>query len=203
MTNTGHTVTLKLQKGLHLQGGGLTEMYIAHKMAFHWGSVDIIGSEHLLEGRRYPMEVQIYHYSYKFTSEQLAWKKGHSLVVVAYFVQTGVIENSAFHEIINNLRMINFKDNQYRVKNWNLEAFLPRNRSCFITYRGSVTFPPCREGVTWIILWETVHISTGQVCLKYFALCCLSTAREDREYYWETTSDHFSRSTTEGSTVPV
>ncbi|NDC51456.1 MAG: carbonic anhydrase family protein [Burkholderiaceae bacterium] len=44
----------------------------------------------------------------------------------------------------------------------NPNQFLPENRSYF-TYIGSLTEPPCTEGVTWIVMKNPVLVSAQQV----------------------------------------
>ena len=44
----------------------------------------------------------------------------------------------------------------------NLGALLPANRS-YYTYMGSLTTPPCSEGVLWMVMKEPVQMSTEQI----------------------------------------
>ena len=44
----------------------------------------------------------------------------------------------------------------------NPAALLPGNRSCYM-YMGSLTAPPCTEGVTWFVLKIPVDISPEQI----------------------------------------
>jgi carbonic anhydrase len=46
--------------------------------------------------------------------------------------------------------------------NLNLDSLLPPYRS-FFHYTGSMTSPPCTEGVTWLVLSNLVHASKAQV----------------------------------------
>ena len=46
----------------------------------------------------------------------------------------------------------------------NLTALLPANRS-YYTYMGSLTTPPCSEGVLWMVMKEPVQVSTEQIAI--------------------------------------
>lgn len=41
--------------------------------------------------------------------------------------------------------------------------FLPKNRSKFYTYEGSLTTPDCNENVGWIVFEEPILINKDQV----------------------------------------
>ena len=41
--------------------------------------------------------------------------------------------------------------------------FLPKNREHFYTYEGSLTTPPCTEGVQWVVLKESIELSKDQI----------------------------------------
>jgi len=46
---------------------------------------------------------------------------------------------------------------------------LPRHRKHFYTYAGSLTTPPCREGINWYVLTEPITMSEAQLLqLKSF-----------------------------------
>jgi carbonic anhydrase len=45
-----------------------------------------------------------------------------------------------------------------------LEQLLPANRS-YYTYMGSLTTPPCSEGVLWLVMKEPVTVSTEQIAI--------------------------------------
>uniref|UniRef100_A0A3Q3KIA3 Alpha-carbonic anhydrase domain-containing protein n=1 Tax=Monopterus albus TaxID=43700 RepID=A0A3Q3KIA3_MONAL len=61
MKNTGKTVAIMLKDDYFVRGAGLPGRFKAEKVEFHWGpSNGSEGSEHSINGRRYPVEVNGY-----------------------------------------------------------------------------------------------------------------------------------------------
>lgn len=44
--------------------------------------------------------------------------------------------------------------------------FFEANRNTYFRYQGSLTTPPCTEGIIWNVFTETILTSVNQVCLK-------------------------------------
>uniref|UniRef100_A0A674PMI4 protein-tyrosine-phosphatase n=1 Tax=Takifugu rubripes TaxID=31033 RepID=A0A674PMI4_TAKRU len=64
MKNTGKTVAIMLKDDYFIRGAGLPGRFKAEKVEFHWGpSNGSEGSEHSINGRRFPVEMQIYTYN--------------------------------------------------------------------------------------------------------------------------------------------
>lgn len=51
-------VVLQVGSGMSVSGGGLPDVYHTIQLHFHWGGPATNGSEHTVDRRRYPMEVQ-------------------------------------------------------------------------------------------------------------------------------------------------
>lgn len=45
----------------------------------------------------------------------------------------------------------------------NLQALLPANNLSYVSYAGSLTTPPCTEGVLWTLMTNTQKLSLAQV----------------------------------------
>ncbi|MRI83410.1 MAG: carbonic anhydrase [Nitratiruptor sp.] len=106
-------------------------------------------SEHTLQGRSFPMEAHFVHQS-----------PSGELLVVALFFEEGHY-NKALEKILNDL------DGHVGVKSHLKEMFNPGElfprKLDYYRYSGSLTTPPCSEGVRWIVLKERVEASQDQI----------------------------------------
>lgn len=67
----------------YLSGGLLGDFYEAMAVHFHWGSPQQKGSEHLLNGRRYDLEMHIVHRNTRYQSDEEARNQTDGLAVLA------------------------------------------------------------------------------------------------------------------------
>lgn len=139
--NNGHTVQVNYDQGSSIKVNGVD--YQLAQFHFH------TPSEHTLGGKSFGMELHLVHKN----------DKGE-LAVVGVLLEEGK-ENAAFKTIWQNLPKK--ADEKKSVKaNVNADELLPKTRSYF-TYGGSLTTPPCSEGVTWIVLKTPVQMSKKQL----------------------------------------
>jgi len=64
LTNTTYivaTFNLDGASSVMTSGGGLEYIYDLVQFHFHWGATNDAGSEHLVEGKSYPLEVRLLH----------------------------------------------------------------------------------------------------------------------------------------------
>ena len=142
--NTGHSIQLDLHAGGTMRVGG--KQYDALQLHFHHPS------EHLLNGRRFPMETHIVHQGPDGT-----------LGVLAIFFETGKA-NPAFQRVLD--AMPSDKNQTRQVADAVVRAsdFLPpANQRSFYRYEGSLTTPPCSETVDWVVLSQPVQVSREQI----------------------------------------
>lgn len=114
-------------------------------------------SEHLLEGLAYPMELHLVH----------KHAEGH-VVVIGLLVKIGAkneelaragdwIEQRLGHRLPEKGEEIS------GALELDVSKILPKNTSHYYLYQGSLTTPPCTEGVQWIVLKEPIEVSDQQV----------------------------------------
>ncbi|WP_127471034.1 carbonic anhydrase [Thiomicrorhabdus aquaedulcis] len=107
-------------------------------------------SEHTLEGFSYPMEMQIVHKD----------GDGQALILSVLF-QEGA-ENEWLSAVLANVPKKGTKMKSLGDINLNPGYFLPADMQ-FYQYSGSLTTPPCTEGVRWQVFKQPVEASTQQI----------------------------------------
>lgn len=106
-------------------------------------------SEHEVNGMHYPVEI---HFVNKTADGKLA--------VVGVFVKRGA-ENAAWKPFIDNMLKADATAENTKVElDW--KAMLPANKTT-MRYTGSLTTPPCTEGVAWNIFTAPIEMSGDQI----------------------------------------
>ncbi|XP_035514250.1 carbonic anhydrase-like [Morone saxatilis] len=165
--NTGHTVKINLmEEEVEVTGGGLSETYSTIQFHFHWSSEEHNqGSEHMIDGHRYAMEMHIVSLKKGLTVEE-AVQDSEGIAVLAFFINateddenmsgpwsnltsyltdiTGAAVDISHHFSINDL-----------IGNVNLTKFY--------RYMGSLTTPNCSEAVVWTVFKEPINVSKNLI----------------------------------------
>jgi carbonic anhydrase len=140
--NNGHTIQINYEGGDELIIGN--ETYALVQYHFH------NQSEHTVKGRHYPMEMHLVH---KAASGKLA--------VIGVFIEEGA-HNAAFDPIWSNLPKQKGVETHYPHVNVDVDQLLPANRASY-RYDGSLTTPPCSEGVRWLVMTTPIQLSSEQI----------------------------------------
>ncbi|XP_044531618.1 receptor-type tyrosine-protein phosphatase gamma [Gracilinanus agilis] len=165
MKNTGKTVAILLKDDYFISGAGLPGRFKAEKVEFHWGhSNGSAGSEHSINGRRFPVEMQIYFYNPDdFDSFQTAISENRIIGAVAVFFQVSQRDNPALDPIIHGLKGVVHHEKETFLDPFVLRDLLPASLGSYYRYTGSLTTPPCSEIVEWIVFRRPVPISYHQM----------------------------------------
>ncbi|XP_019804691.2 carbonic anhydrase 9 isoform X2 [Tursiops truncatus] len=162
LRNNGHTVQLSLPPGLEMALGPGQE-YRALQLHLHWGAAGRPGSEHTVGGHRFPAEIHVVHLSTAFAKADEALGRPGGLAVLAAFLQEGPEENSAYEQLLSHLGEIAEEDSETWVPGLDVSALLPSDLSRYFRYEGSLTTPPCAQGVIWTVFNQTVKLSAKQL----------------------------------------
>ena len=139
--NNGHTVQVNYDEGSSIEVDGVK--YDLLQFHFHGPS------EHTVKGEFSDMEMHLVHRD-----------KDGNLAVVGVMMEVGT-ENEALSGVWANLP--EEKSDAMTVKGAvEAEKLLPKDRS-YYTYSGSLTTPPCTEGVKWLVLKNPVQLSGEQI----------------------------------------
>ncbi|XP_064613112.1 carbonic anhydrase 14-like [Liolophura sinensis] len=163
MINSGKAVQVELSGTQYIEDGGLNGRYIAIQFHFHWGSESSRGSEHVLNMRRFPMELHIVHYAQKYGNLSTAIGKSDGLAVLSFLFETTEEENLEFDSLASHLTNISEPGQSVEVDEFCLKTIFPGDLRKFYRYLGSLTTPPCQESVIWTIFSDTVKISKRQM----------------------------------------
>lgn len=141
--NNGHTMQVNFDSGSFIRIGN-------HKydlLQFHYHSP----SEHLTNEKNYPLEIHFVHKS----------QKGE-LAVLGVFVKEGHA-NGAYRKFLEHLpKKAQEKFDGKKTEVVNADNLLPSTKTLF-RYDGSLTTPPCSEGVLWNVFHEPIEMSAEQI----------------------------------------
>jgi carbonic anhydrase len=143
VVDNGHTVQVAFS-------GGANKVTIAGKdytlLQFHFHRP----SEHTIAGKRYPLEVHLVH---RASDGQLA--------VLGVLFETGSADNAALAPIFDSVAQATATPAAVAPA-IDPAALLPTDRSGW-AYQGSLTTPPCTEGVAWHVYAQPLSVSAAQV----------------------------------------
>ena len=143
LTNNGHTIQIAADSGSTLRIGA-DEFRLAQ---FHFHSP----SEHTLDGRSYPMEAHFVHVD----------AEGHPAVVAGVLIRVGK-PNAALAEAFAHLPAHAGETSDLPGALIDQAQVLP-TRKVYISYAGSLTTPPCSEGIRWCVLTTPIEMSKEQI----------------------------------------
>ena len=139
--NNGHTVEVVYDPGSSFSVDGDT--YELKQFHFH------SPSEHTVDGQFAAIELHMVHET----------ADGKS-AVVAVLINQGAA-NPAFMPVWRHLPATETAETTYDIK-VNAADFLPADQTTF-RYAGSLTTPPCTEGVSWFVMIHPVEMSGEQI----------------------------------------
>uniref|UniRef100_A0A8C2XJB8 Protein tyrosine phosphatase receptor type G n=1 Tax=Cyclopterus lumpus TaxID=8103 RepID=A0A8C2XJB8_CYCLU len=165
MKNNGKTVAIMLKDEYFVRGAGLPGRFKAEKLEFHWGPNNgSEGSEHSINGHRYPVEMQIYMYnSDDFDSLSAALREKRIIAAMVVFFQVGGKDNPAVDPIIHGLKGVVHHEKETVLEPFVLKDLLPSALGSYYRYTGSLTTPPCSKVVEWIIFSRPIFVSYKQL----------------------------------------
>ena len=140
--NNGHTIQIN-----YTGEASLTLGDVSYKLVqYHFHSP----SEHTVDGKHFPMEM---HMVSKSSDGRLA--------VVGVFIATGR-HNRNFDPVWANLPAKKGMETHVPAVKVDVNALVPTVRTAY-RYDGSLTTPPCSEGVKWIVMTTPIEMSSEQI----------------------------------------
>ena len=138
--NNGHAIQANVKNGSSITVDGKT----FELKQFHFHNP----SENNINNKSFPLEAHFVHAS-----------KDGKLTVVAVMFEEGA-ENKALAELWAKMPQNVGDKNPIDAKN--LDGLLPKDRD-YYRFNGSLTTPPCTEGVRWLVMKKSVTLSAAQI----------------------------------------
>ncbi|XP_061393141.1 carbonic anhydrase 2-like [Musca vetustissima] len=173
LTNNGHSVEFSVTETVDgriptITGGILKGTYEAVGVHFHWGGPGSKGSEHIIDGRQFDVEMHIVHRKTTFATMEEATQSPYGIVVLG--VMFKAVQNpDRYYPGLN--RIFNKLSN---VETYGSSTFLDGsislgqllgdlNTKNFFTYKGSLTTPGCSEAVLWHVFPDPMPIAQEHI----------------------------------------
>jgi carbonic anhydrase len=161
--NNGHTVGFKFNHVIEVLGGELNAFRVAGAH-FHWGETDETGSEHLLDGQHFPLELHIVTYDQeRYDGLMKAIHGYNSLAVLGIQYIISEEDNPALESIIDAVQKVQEPRAPVDVDDFDLSSLLPEHTDQYYRYEGSLTTPPCSQSVVWTVFKHPATISSAQL----------------------------------------
>ncbi len=140
--NNGHTieVTPTAENRIEIDGTGY------ELLQFHFHAP----AEHTMDGKSFDMEMHLVHKS-----------KDGTLAVIGVLIERGD-DHAAFNPIWAHLPAAPGEMKHIENVTLNADDLLPGVRRAY-RYDGSLTTPPCSEGVKWFVLTTPIELSQAQI----------------------------------------
>jgi len=162
--NTGKTLKFVPDYTYQIKNPLLDFDYYFLQLHFHWGATDDRGSEHLLNGQSYPLEMHLVHVKKGLTVGE-ALNDPDGLLVLGVFFE--IVPNSQAGYVFDKEleTILDAKDQlKEKVKTGIKLDFIPTLFSSnFYAYMGSLTTPPCSEVVQWLVAGQPLPITKRQL----------------------------------------
>ena len=142
IVNNGHTIQVNYDKGSSITLNGVR--YDLVQFHFH------AHSEHALAGQFEPLELHLVHKNAK-----------GGLAVVGVLLKAGA-DNPGYAAVLNNLPAAEGEPQAVSGASVDANQLLPTTRT-YWRYNGSLTTPPCTEGVQWLVMNTPVDLSDAQI----------------------------------------
>ena len=140
--DNGHTVQVNIAPGSWITVGDTRYQLLQ----FHFHKP----SEERIDGKAYALVAHLVHKS-----------EAGKLAVVAVLLDKGV-KSPLIQAVFDNLPKAKQQESRVAGIDIDLNALLPDNRA-YYSFAGSLTTPPCSEGVSWFVLKTPAQVSAEQI----------------------------------------
>ncbi|XP_052842229.1 LOW QUALITY PROTEIN: carbonic anhydrase 2 [Drosophila gunungcola] len=161
LENNGHTLLLRAVfpgRTPSIDGGDLLGRFDFREISFRWSWSNSSGSEHTVDHRHSPLEMQCLHTD----AFQDGCISSQGLLVISYLFQFSE-DNPFFDVLVQHLVAVQQAGQAVEVPPFPLGYLMPAFYTNFYSYHGSLTEPPCHRGAEWWVHPASLAISERQL----------------------------------------
>ena len=140
--NNGHTIKVDIKDGSYIKVDGIK--FELKQFHFH------TPSENQIDGKNFPLEAHFVHLS-----------KDGELAVVSVMFDIGK-DNDVISKIWDKVSKKAGIERSCALSAEAINSLLPENKR-YYRFDGSLTTPPCSEGVRWFVMQDYGEVSRGQI----------------------------------------
>ena len=127
--------------------------YAIHRFHFHWGKDNYEGSEHTIDGRKYPMEIHFVSAKQELPVHSTT-TEGDAYSVLGVMCETDSLISGG---VWDDLRIPGTYRETFTVTLTGGYAQLIPSNLDYYHYEGSLTTPPCSEVVQWFVVQTPIR----------------------------------------------
>lgn len=173
VTNTGLSVILSAkwkQERPYIQGGPFIGKYVFSNWHLHWGKNAMEGSEHLIDGVKYPAEMHVVTFKSSYLTQEAALKEQDGCATLVYLFKLQDAPNPDFQCIVEALKDIKNPGTSKKIETHLITNLVRIFTEDYLMYWGAVSTQKCTHYVMWLITRVPIGISAEQVDALRFVL---------------------------------
>lgn len=167
VTNTGLTVILSARwkrDRPFIQGGPFIDSkYVFSSWHLHWGQNSTEGSEHTIDGVRYPMEMHVVTCKGTYITQEAALNEEDGCATLVYIFQIQGSPNPDLQPIVDALNDIRQPGSSKHFKPGLIKNVVRRFTDDYYMYWGAVSTPKCSHTILWMISRIPIGVSKEQL----------------------------------------
>ncbi|XP_028175796.1 carbonic anhydrase 1-like [Ostrinia furnacalis] len=167
MTNTGYTLLIGAKwktERPYLEGGPFLSKHVLSQIHFHWGPDMMEGSDHTIDKRRYPGEMQVTFFRSEYMTQEEALRHDDGVVMICYLIKYGVNPDDRLSWVIEGFPRVQEAQTSTRIGPYPMSRLLPMFFEDYFLYWGSLsTVRGEKFTVRWLVPRITLFASFDQM----------------------------------------
>lgn len=166
VTNTGLSLIVSAkwkEERPYLQSGPLIGKYVLSSWHLHWGKDPMEGSEHTIDGTKYPAEMHVVTFKSSYLTQEAALKEQDGCAVLVYIFKLQESPNPKFQIIVDALSEIRNAGMSKKIDIGPITNLVRIFNEDYFMYWGSVSTQKCTHYILWLITRIPIGISAEQV----------------------------------------